>query len=72
MAPAYISPPTATTDAQIYQITTNGNNATRISFEDNYNANPSISFDDKKIAMAQGTNNTYRIALYDHSISDGR
>ena len=57
---------------QLYQAGANGGSATRISFEGSYNASPSVSFDGKKIAVAQGSGNTYRIALLDRSTGGAR
>ena len=57
---------------QLYQVGASGGSATRISFEGNYNASPSVSFDGKKIAVAQGSGNTYRIALLDRSTGGAR
>jgi TolB protein len=57
---------------QLYQAPAAGGSATRISFEGSYNASPSVSFDGKKIAVAQGAGNTYRIALLDRSLGSPR
>jgi TolB protein len=57
---------------QLYQVPAGGGSATRISFEGTYNASPSVSFDGKKIAVAQGAGNTYRIALLDRSLGSPR
>jgi len=57
---------------QIYQVPAGGGSATRVSFQGNYNARPSVSFDDKKIAMAQGSGNVYRIAMLDRSLGSPR
>ncbi len=57
---------------QLYQVGASGGSATRISFEGNYNASPSVSFDGKKIAVAQGSGNTYRIAMLDRSTGGAR
>ena len=43
-----------------------------MSFEGSYNASPSVSFDGKKIATAQGAGNVYRIALLDNSLGSPR
>ncbi len=54
---------------QIYQVAaTSGAQPTRLSFQGQYNARASVSFDGKKIAMAQGNGNVYRIALLDRSL----
>lgn len=52
---------------QLYQVSTAGGDATRLTFQGEYNAKPSISYDGKKFAMAQGTGNVYRIAVLDRS-----
>lgn len=57
---------------QIYQVSASGGNATRVSFDGGYNASPSLSFDGKKIAVAQGAGNSYRIALMDRSLGSPR
>ena len=57
---------------QIYQVGAGGGSASRVSFDGSYNASPSVSFDGKKIAVAQGAGNTYRIALMDRSLGSAR
>ena len=57
---------------QLYQVAAAGGSASRISFEGSYNASPSVSFDGQKIAVAQGSGNTYRIALLDRSTGGAR
>ncbi|HEY2346004.1 MAG TPA: Tol-Pal system beta propeller repeat protein TolB [Xanthomonadaceae bacterium] len=52
---------------QIYQVPASGGEPTRVSFQGQYNARATVSFDGKKIAMAQGSGNVYRIALLDRS-----
>ena len=52
---------------QLYQVPASGGEATRVSFQGDSNAKASISFDGKKIAMAQGGGNVYRIAVLDRS-----
>lgn len=52
---------------QLYQVPAAGGEATRLSFQGDSNAKGSISFDGKKIAMAQGNGNVYRIAVLDRS-----
>ncbi|PZO05031.1 MAG: Tol-Pal system beta propeller repeat protein TolB [Lysobacteraceae bacterium] len=52
---------------QLYQVPAAGGDATRVSFQGDSNAKASISFDGKKIAMAQGGGNIYRIAVLDRS-----
>jgi TolB protein len=58
---------------QLYQVAASGGEATRVTFQGDSNAKASISFDAKKIAMAQGTGNVYRIAVLDRSFGgEGR
>ena len=52
---------------QLYQVPASGGDASRLSFQGDSNAKASISFDGKKIAMAQGSGNVYRIAVLDRS-----
>jgi len=52
---------------QIYEVSPAGGEPTRISFQGQYNARATVSYDGKKIAMAQGNGNVYRIALLDRS-----
>ncbi len=55
---------------QLYQTGLGGGDATRITFQGEYNANPSISYDGKHIAMVQGSGNVYRIAVLDRASGD--
>ena len=57
---------------QIYQASASGGGATRVTFQGNYNASASVSYDDKKVAVAQGSGNVYRIALLDRSLGTPR
>ena len=57
---------------QIYQVSASGGAATRVTHQGNYNATASVSFDDKKIAVAQGSGSTYRIAVMDRSLGSPR
>jgi TolB protein len=57
---------------QIYQVSSSGGGATRVTFQGSYNATPSVSSDGKKIAVAQGAGNTYRIAMMDSSLGAAR
>jgi len=52
---------------QVYTVSANGGEPQRISFQGESNARATISFDGKKIAMAQGNGNVYRIAVLDKS-----
>jgi len=57
---------------QVYQVLASGGGATRVTFEGSYNADPSISWDGQKIAVAQGSGNTYRVAVMDRSLGSPR
>ena len=43
-----------------------------MTFQGNYNASATVSYDGKKIAVAQGSGNIYRIALMDSSLGSPR
>ncbi len=53
---------------QLYQMPATGGSADRITFQGQFNANASISYDGKQIAMVQGNGNVYRIAIMDRSL----
>ncbi|MBS0570023.1 MAG: Tol-Pal system beta propeller repeat protein TolB [Proteobacteria bacterium] len=57
---------------QLYQISASGGAATRITFQGDYNANASIAWDGKHIAMVQGNGNVYRIAVLDRTTGDSK
>jgi TolB protein len=57
---------------QIYQVSASGGSASRVTFQGNYNAKASVSFDGKKLAVAQGGGNVYRIAMLDRSLGSPR
>ncbi|MBD7920949.1 Tol-Pal system beta propeller repeat protein TolB [Xanthomonas sp. CFBP 8703] len=57
---------------QIYQVAATGGSANRVTFQGNYNATASVSFDGNKIAVAQGSGNTYKIAMMDRSLGSPR
>src|SRR5690606_25987499 len=57
---------------QVYQAPASGGGASRVTFEGRYNADPSISWDGQKIAVAQGAGNTYRTAIMDRSLGSPR
>ncbi|HEX6834442.1 MAG TPA: Tol-Pal system beta propeller repeat protein TolB [Rudaea sp.] len=57
---------------QIYQASMSGGDATRITFSGEYNARASVSYDGKKIAMAQGAGNVYRIAVLDRTTGESK
>jgi TolB protein len=52
---------------QVYQVSAAGGEPVRVSFQGESNARPTVSFDGKRIAMAQGSGNVYRIAVLDKS-----
>ncbi|MCB1564365.1 MAG: Tol-Pal system beta propeller repeat protein TolB [Lysobacteraceae bacterium] len=53
---------------QIYRVAATGGDASRVTFEGEYNARVTLCCDGKKFAMAQGNGNVYRIALLDQSL----
>ena len=55
---------------QIYQVAASGGTPQRISFQGQNNANASVSYDGKQIAMVQGNGNVYRIVVMDRSLGD--
>ena len=57
---------------QIYQAAAGGGDATRITFQGEYNASPSVSYDGKRIAMVQGSGNVYRIAVLDRTTGESK
>ena len=52
---------------QLYEVPASGGDPVRVTFQGDYNARASVSWDGKKIAMAQGSGNVYRIAVIDRS-----
>jgi TolB protein len=58
--------------AQLYQAPAGGGDATRITFAGESNMRGSVSYDGKKIAMAQGNGNVYRIAVLDRATGEAR
>jgi TolB protein len=52
---------------QVYQVSVAGGEPVRVSFQGESNARATVSFDGKKVAMAQGAGNVYRIAVLDRS-----
>ena len=50
---------------QLYEVPLSGGDASRLTFQGQYNARATICCDGKKIAMAQGTGNVYRITVFD-------
>jgi TolB protein len=56
---------------QIYQVAATGGEAQRVTFQGEYNARASVAYDGKRIAMAQGAGNVYRIAVLDRSFGGG-
>jgi TolB protein len=57
---------------QIYQVAASGGGATRVTFQGTYNASADVSADGKKVVTAQGSGNTYRIAMMDSSLGNAR
>ncbi len=57
---------------QIYQASISGGDATRVTFQGEYNANGSVSYDGKHIAMVQGNGNVYRIAVLDRATGESK
>ena len=53
---------------QIYQVPVAGGTPQRITFQGQYNAKASVSYDGKQIAMVQGGGNVYRIVMQDQSL----
>ncbi|GAB3026264.1 MULTISPECIES: Tol-Pal system beta propeller repeat protein TolB [Oleiagrimonas] len=53
---------------QLYEVNANGGTPTRVTFQGDYNADASVSYDGKQIAMVQGKGNVYRIAVMDRSL----
>jgi len=53
---------------QIYQVSAAGGTPQRITFQGQYNAKASVSYDGKQIAMVQGGGNVYRIVIQDQSL----
>jgi TolB protein len=58
--------------AQLYQASAAGGDATRVTFAGESNMRGTISFDGKKIAMAQGNGNVYRIAVLDRATGEAK
>lgn len=52
---------------QLYEVPVSGGDATRLTFQGQYNARATICCDGKKIAMAQGAGNVYRITVFDRA-----
>ena len=57
---------------QIYQVAASGGGASRITFDGDYNATADVSWDGKRVAVAQGNGNNYRIAMLDRSLGSPR
>jgi TolB protein len=53
---------------QIYMMPATGGEPQRVTFQGEYNARATVSYDGKKFAMAQGAGNVYRIAVLDRSM----
>jgi TolB protein len=57
---------------QIYQAPAGGGSASRVTFQGSYNARATVSADGKRLAVAQGSGNVYRIAMLDRSLGSPR
>src|SRR3546814_19362523 len=55
---------------QIYEVSATGGDPVRLTFNGDYNARATISWDGKKVAMAQGSGNVYRISVMDRRFGD--
>lgn len=55
---------------QIYRVSLAGGEPQRVTFQGEYNARATVCCDGKKIAMAQGSGNVYRIAVLDKSFGE--
>lgn len=55
---------------QIYRVAASGGAAQRVTFQGSYNASPSLSADGKTLAMLNGSNNQFNIAVQD--LASGR
>ena len=55
---------------QVYRVPATGGDAQRVSFQGEYNARATVCCDGKKIAVAQGAGNVYRIAVFDRSFGE--
>ena len=53
---------------QLYEVAAGGGAAQRLTFQGQYNADASISYDGNQLAMVQGNGNVYRIAIMDKSL----
>jgi TolB protein len=55
---------------QVYRVAAGGGEAQRATFQGEYNARATICCDGKKLAVAQGAGNVYRIAVFDRSFGE--
>jgi TolB protein len=55
---------------QIYRVPSTGGEAQRVTFSGDYNARATLCCDGKKLAVAQGSGNVYRIAVFDKTFGD--
>lgn len=55
---------------QIYEVPASGGDARRITFLGDYNARATVCCEGKKLAMAQGQGNVYRIAVLDRTVGN--
>lgn len=55
---------------QIYRVASTGGEAQRVTFNGEYNARATLCCDGKKLAVAQGGGNVYRIAVFDKTFGE--
>jgi TolB protein len=55
---------------QLYRMPASGGEAVRMTFQGEYNARASVAFDGRRVAMAQGNGNVYRIVVLDRSLGE--
>ena len=67
MARRSCSPRTGPASRRSIQVAATGGEPSRVSFQGESNARATVSYDGKKIAMAQGSGNIYRISVLDRS-----
>ncbi|MEW5836786.1 MAG: Tol-Pal system beta propeller repeat protein TolB [Pseudomonadota bacterium] len=57
-------------EPQIYSVPATGGAPARVTFQGQGNYDCDVSYDGKQLAMVQGNDNVYRIAILDHSLGD--
>nr|WP_282452637.1 Tol-Pal system beta propeller repeat protein TolB [Lysobacter sp. CAU 1642] len=55
---------------QLYKVLASGGEPQRLTFQGEYNARATVCCDGKKVAMAQGSGNVYRIAVLDKTLGE--